>query len=83
MKKEQDRQAHHRFLQALQHEHLTCTNGARGGPMEITDLTPHHARQDVRSRLRTVSKSRSPERRDIATLGYGINYHDGRSPSAA
>ena len=44
MKSNQDRQAHHRFLQALQHEHLTCTNGACGGPMEITDLTPNHAR---------------------------------------
>ena len=44
MRSEQERQAHRRFVQALQHEHLTCTKNGCGGPMDVTDLTPHHAR---------------------------------------
>jgi len=44
MKSEQERQTHRRFVQALQHEHLTCTKDGCGGPMDVTDLTPHHAR---------------------------------------
>jgi len=39
MKSEQDRQAHHRFVQALQHEHLTCAKPGCGGPMHTTDLS--------------------------------------------
>lgn len=44
MKSEQERQAHRRFVQALQHEHLTCIKNGCGGPMDVKDLTPHHAR---------------------------------------
>ena len=44
MKSEQERQVHHRFVQALQHEHLTCVKDGCGGPMTVTDMTPHHAR---------------------------------------
>jgi hypothetical protein len=44
MKSEQERQVHHRFVQALQHEHLTCAKDGCGGPMSVTDMTPHHAR---------------------------------------
>ena len=44
MKSEQERQVHSRFLQALQHEHLLCAKAGCGGSMEVTDLTPHHAR---------------------------------------
>jgi hypothetical protein len=44
MKSEQERQAHQRFIQALQHEHLTCTQPDCGGPMEITEVSPLHAR---------------------------------------
>ncbi|HSB44640.1 MAG TPA: hypothetical protein VLD60_06495 [Nitrospira sp.] len=44
MKTEQERQAHHRFVQALQHEHLTCAKPGCGGPMDVVDLTPHNAR---------------------------------------
>ena len=44
MKSEQERIAHGRFVQALQHEHLTCTKPGCGGPMRVADLTPHLAR---------------------------------------
>ena len=44
MKSEQERTAHGRFIQALQHEHLTCPKPGCGGPMNITDLTPQLAR---------------------------------------
>lgn len=44
MKSEQEREAHRRFVQALQHEHLTCIKEGCGGPMDVIDMTPHHAR---------------------------------------
>jgi len=44
MKSELERQTHRRFVQALQHEHLTCTKNECGGPMTVTDMTPHHGR---------------------------------------
>ena len=44
MKSELDRTAHGRFVQALQHEHLTCPKPGCGGAMNITDHTPHLAR---------------------------------------
>ena len=44
MKSEQERQLHHRFMQALQHEHLTCIKPGCGGSMDVVDLTSHHAR---------------------------------------
>ena len=44
MKSEQERTAHGRFIQALQHEHLTCAKPGCGGPMDVTDHTPHDAR---------------------------------------
>jgi len=44
MKSELDRQTHQRFVQALQHEHLTCIQEGCGGPMDVVDLTPHNAR---------------------------------------
>ena len=43
MKSEQERMAHRRFVQALQHEHLVCIKPDCGGPMDVVDLTPHHA----------------------------------------
>ncbi|MEQ1785212.1 MAG: hypothetical protein ABMA14_28035, partial [Hyphomonadaceae bacterium] len=44
MKTEQEREQHRRFVQALQHEHLTCTKPGCGGAMDVADLTPHNAR---------------------------------------
>ena len=44
MKSEQERTAQGRFVQALQHEHLTCAIPGCGGPMDVTDHTPHLAR---------------------------------------
>jgi hypothetical protein len=44
MKSNQEKQAHRRFVQALQHEHLTCTDPRCGGPVAVTDVTSHHAR---------------------------------------
>ena len=44
MKTDQEREAHHRFVQALQHEHLTCAKPGCGGAMDVVDLTPHNAR---------------------------------------
>jgi hypothetical protein len=44
MKSEQERSGHRRFLQALQHEHLTCAQPDCGGPMDVIDLTPHNGR---------------------------------------
>lgn len=44
MKSDQKREAHRRFVQALQHEHLTCAKPGCDGPMDVTDLTPHLAR---------------------------------------
>lgn len=44
MKSEQEREAHRRFVQALQHEHLTCAKPDCGGPMAVADHTPHSAR---------------------------------------
>ncbi|MDE3043006.1 MAG: hypothetical protein KGJ82_20880, partial [Nitrospirota bacterium] len=44
MKSEQERTAHSRFVQALQHEHITCPKPGCGGPMDVTDHTLHNAR---------------------------------------
>ena len=44
MRSEQEREAHRRFVQALQHEHLTCTKSGCGGPMDVVDHTPHSGR---------------------------------------
>jgi hypothetical protein len=44
VKSEQEREAHRRFIQALQHEHLTCARPGCGGPMQVTDLSLHNAR---------------------------------------
>jgi hypothetical protein len=44
MKTEQERDTHRRFVQALQHEHVTCSKPGCGGAMDITDHTPHLAR---------------------------------------
>ena len=41
---EQERTAHGRFVQALQHEHLTCLKPGCGGAMNVTDHTPHLGR---------------------------------------
>ena len=46
MKSEQERIAHSRFVQALQHEHLTCARPS-GGAMDVVDHTPHCPYQDV------------------------------------
>jgi hypothetical protein len=47
MHSEHDKEAHRRFVQALQHEHLTCPKPGCGGPMDVTDHTPHHARVKI------------------------------------
>lgn len=44
MKTQQELQVHRRFVQALQHEHLTCIQAGCGGPMDVVDLTAHNAR---------------------------------------
>ena len=44
MKSEQEREQHRRFVQALQHEHVTCTRPGCGGAMDVADHTPHNAR---------------------------------------
>jgi hypothetical protein len=44
MKSGQEREAHRRFVQALQHEHLICAQPNCGGPMQVTDHTPHNGR---------------------------------------
>src|SRR3990172_5596302 len=43
MNTDQERNAHRRFVQALQHKSLTCAKPGCGRPMDITDLTPHLA----------------------------------------
>ncbi len=44
MRSDREREAHRRFVQALQHEHLTCTKPECGGPMDVVDHTLHSAR---------------------------------------
>ena len=44
MRSEQEREAHRRFVQALQHEHVICTKPGCGGPMQVTDHTPHNGK---------------------------------------
>jgi hypothetical protein len=44
VKSEQEREAHRRFVQALQHEHLTCIKPGCSGPMDVVDLSQHNAR---------------------------------------
>lgn len=44
MKSDQEREAHRRFVQALQHEHLTCAKPGCGGPMDVVDHTLHTAK---------------------------------------
>ena len=44
MRSEQERNAHLRFVKALQREHLICPNPNCGGPMDVVDHTPHSAR---------------------------------------
>jgi hypothetical protein len=44
MQSQQERETHRRFIQALQHEHVTCAKPGCGGLMALTDVTPHHAR---------------------------------------
>lgn len=44
MKSEQERTAHRRFVQALQHEKLTCAKPGCGGPMDVIEHTSHLAR---------------------------------------
>ncbi len=44
MEEEEERTAHRRFVQALQHEPLTCIRSDCGGRMELVDVTVHHAR---------------------------------------
>lgn len=44
MKSEQAREAHRRFVQALQHEPLNCPNPGCGGQMDVVDLSTPVAR---------------------------------------
>jgi hypothetical protein len=44
MQSEQEKEAHRRFVQALQHEHLHCPKPGCGALMDVADHTPHHAR---------------------------------------
>jgi hypothetical protein len=41
---EPERDRHRRFVQALQHEPVTCAKPGCGGPMDVTDHTRHNAR---------------------------------------
>ena len=43
MKSEQEKEAHRRFVQALQHEHVVCAKPGCGGPMDVEDHTRHLA----------------------------------------
>lgn len=43
MKSELERVAHRRFVQALQHEPLTCSQPGCGGQMSVADLSTHLA----------------------------------------
>src|SRR5690606_25245796 len=40
----EERDAHRRFVQALQHEPLTCAKEGCGGPMDVVDVSTHSAR---------------------------------------
>ncbi len=40
---EEERDAHRRFVQALQGEHLTCRRPGCQGPMDVSDATPPKA----------------------------------------
>ena len=44
MLSEPERARHQRFVQALQHEHVTCVQPGCGGLMDVIDHTPHNAR---------------------------------------
>ncbi len=44
MLSEQEREVRRRFVQALQHEHVTCAKAGCGGPMQVTDHTPHNGK---------------------------------------
>jgi len=44
MVSEDERQARRRFVQALQHERLSCSSPGCGGAMDVVDHTPHSAR---------------------------------------
>lgn len=54
-----EREAHRRFVQALQHEKLTCAKPGCGGPMDIVDLTTSSAR--VKTYEATCERCRTVE----------------------
>lgn len=60
MLSEQEREVRRRFVQALQHEHVTCAKPGCGGAMEVADHTPHSARiksyEAICERCHTVEK---------------------------
>ncbi|HWV46550.1 MAG TPA: hypothetical protein VN039_11120 [Nitrospira sp.] len=76
MKSEHEREAHHRFVLALQHEHLTCTKPGCGGAMAVTDHTLHSARiksyEAACGRCHTVEKITGKEEHqpswDVASI---------------
>ena len=76
MKSEQEREAHRRFVRALQHEHLTCAKPGCGGAMAVTDHTLHTARiksyEATCERCHTVEKITGKEEHqpswDVASI---------------
>jgi hypothetical protein len=44
MSSDPEQEKRRRFVQALQHEHVTCTKPGCEGAMDVVDLTPHRAR---------------------------------------
>jgi hypothetical protein len=83
MKTEQERVNHRRFVQALQHEHLTCIEQGCGGPMDVADLTPHSARvktyEAICERCHTVEKITGKEEHsppwDVASITMMAEVH--------
>jgi hypothetical protein len=84
MKSEQEWTAHGRFVQALQHEHLTCAKPGCGGPMDVSDHTPHDAR--IKTYEATCKRCQTKEQiagKEEPTVGRRFDYHDGRSAPSA
>jgi hypothetical protein len=71
MRSEEERETHRRFVQALQHEHLTCNKPGCGGAMAIADHTPHSAASSPMKRLANVVTllRKLPARRNTNLLG--------------
>ena len=86
MKTEQERTAHGRFVQALQHEHLACLKPGCGGAMNVTDHTPHLGRIKIYEaeckQCHTTGKNYR-QRTDHPVVGRRLDHDDGRGASPA